>query len=101
VLAVSAYTLLTEPRDVSLASLRASPSSHPLVVVPNSSALMTLECQRELHNDFGTNLRNFLRGVSADAQLGFDVCVIDTNPNPDIRLANALTSADFVCHPSN
>jgi chromosome partitioning protein len=67
--------------------------------VPSSSALMTLERQRELHNDFGTNLRNFLRGVSADAQLRFDVCVIDTNPNPDIRLISALASADFVLSP--
>jgi chromosome partitioning protein len=70
-----------------------------VVVVPSSSWLMTLERQRELHNDFGTNLRNFLRGVSADAQLGFDVCVIDTNPNPDIRLISALASADFVLSP--
>jgi chromosome partitioning protein len=99
VLGVSADTLLTEPGDVSVAALRASPSSRPVIVVPSSSGLMTLERQRELHNDFGTNLRNFLRGVSADAQLGFDVCVIDTNPNPDIRLISALASADFVLSP--
>ena len=29
----------------------------------------------------------------------FDVCVIDTNPNPDIRLIAALASADFVLSP--
>ena len=32
-----------------------------------------------------------------DAQ--FDVCVIDTHPNPDIRLIAALASADFVLSP--
>ena len=29
----------------------------------------------------------------------FDVCVIDTNPNPDIRVIAALASADFVLSP--
>ncbi|MDQ2735507.1 MAG: ParA family protein, partial [Pseudomonadota bacterium] len=29
----------------------------------------------------------------------FDVCVVDTNPNPDIRLISALASADFVLSP--
>ncbi len=29
----------------------------------------------------------------------FDVCVVDTNPNPDIRLIAALASADFVLSP--
>jgi chromosome partitioning protein len=99
VLGVSADTLLSEPAEISVAALRASPALHRVVIVPSSSGLMTLERQRELHNDFGTNLRNFLRGVSADAQLGFDVCVIDTNPNPDIRLIAALASGDFVLSP--
>ena len=29
----------------------------------------------------------------------FDVCVVDTNPNPDIRVIAALVSADFVLSP--
>jgi len=29
----------------------------------------------------------------------FDVCVVDTNPNPDIRVVSALVSADFVLSP--
>ena len=28
-----------------------------------------------------------------------DVCIVDTNPNPDIRVVSALVSADFVLSP--
>ena len=48
-----------------------------------------------MHTPFGRALRAFL--ASVDAQ--FDVCVIDTNPNPAIRLIAALASADFVLSP--
>jgi hypothetical protein len=66
VLTLSVDALLTEPADV--------------VIVPSGSGLMTLERQRELHHRFGAHLRNFLLCLSGDAQLGFDVCVIDTHP---------------------
>jgi len=67
----------------------------PLVLVPSDRALLGLERQPALHTPFARAFRAFL--ASAHAQ--FDVCVIDTNPNPDIRLIAALASADFVLSP--
>jgi cellulose biosynthesis protein BcsQ len=51
--------------------------------------------QPALHTPFARHFRAFLAAVH-DA---FDVCVVDTNPNPDIRLIAALASADFVLSP--
>jgi chromosome partitioning protein len=65
------------------------------VLVPSSPALIGLERLPALHSPFARNLRRFL--VAMDAR--FDVCVIDTNPNPDIRMIAALASADFVLSP--
>jgi chromosome partitioning protein len=76
------------------------PSSHPLptqsfVLVPGDRALLGLERQPALHTPFARHFRAVLAAVD-DA---FDVCVIDTNPNPDIRVIAALASADFVLSP--
>ena len=65
------------------------------VLIPSSRALLGLERQPSLHNTFARNFRAFLS--SADSR--FDVCVVDTNPNPDIRLIAALASADHVLSP--
>jgi chromosome partitioning protein len=65
------------------------------VLVPGDPRLLTLERQPEGHNAFATNLHRFLPAVAAR----FDVCVIDTNPNPDIRVIAALASADYVLSP--
>jgi chromosome partitioning protein len=67
----------------------------PFVLVPSDRALLTLERQPQRHNDFARNLRAFLAAMDAH----FDVCIIDTNPNPDIRVIAALVSADFVLSP--
>ena len=69
--------------------------SATFVLVPSDRALLMLERQPTLHTPFARNLRSFLAAM--DAQ--FDVCVIDTNPNPDIRVIAALASADFVLSP--
>lgn len=67
-----------------------------LVLVPaDPDALMLLERQGARHNEFATNFRNFL-AAQANA---FDVAIIDTNPNPDIRLVSALVSAQYVLSP--
>ena len=66
-----------------------------MVLVHGDRALLGLERQSALHTPFARNFRSFL--ASADAR--FDVCVVDTNPNPDIRLIAALASADFVLSP--
>ncbi len=67
----------------------------PFVLIPSERALLRLERQPAMHTPFARAFRAFL--ASVDAQ--FDVCVIDTNPNPDIRLIAALASADFVLSP--
>ena len=67
----------------------------PFVLVPADRALLGLERQPALHTPFARHFRAFLAAVDA----AFDVCVIDTNPNPDIRVIAALASADFVLSP--
>ena len=67
----------------------------PFVLVPAADPLLALERQPALHTPFARNLRAFLRSVDAH----FDVCVIDTNPNPDIRVIAALASADYLLSP--
>ena len=67
----------------------------PFVLVPGDRALLGLERQPALHTPFARNFRSFLGAVDG----AFDVCVIDTNPNPDIRVIAALVSADFVLSP--
>lgn len=65
------------------------------VIVQGDDVLSTLERQPEKHNDFVNSVKAFLDSV-ADR---FDVCVIDTNPNPDIRYAAALVTGDYVLSP--
>jgi chromosome partitioning protein len=65
------------------------------VLVPGDRGLLLLERQPAMHTPFARNFRAFLGAVDA----AFDVCVIDTNPNPDIRVISALASADFVLSP--
>jgi chromosome partitioning protein len=66
------------------------------VLVPGDRALLGLERQPALHTPFARSFRAFL---AAAAGAAFDVCVIDTNPNPDIRVIAALAPADFVLSP--
>lgn len=65
------------------------------VLVPAGQDLLALERQAQQHSPFARNMRRFLHAVDTR----FDVCVIDTHPNPDIRLVGALVSADFVISP--
>jgi chromosome partitioning protein len=65
------------------------------VLVPAGDGLLGLERQPQQHTPFARSLRDFLRAVDAH----FDLCVIDTNPNPDIRLIAALATGDFVLSP--
>lgn len=65
------------------------------VLVPGDRALLSLERQAASHTPFARQFRSVLAGVDH----AFDVCVIDTNPNPDIRLIAALASADFALSP--
>jgi chromosome partitioning protein len=67
----------------------------PLVVVAGDALLSSLERQPVNHNAFVGRFKRFLQ----DAASQFDVCVVDTNPNPDIRYAAALICADFALSP--
>lgn len=67
----------------------------PFVLVPGDRLLLGLERQPALHTSFARRFRSFLGAVDA----GFDICVVDTNPNPDIRVIAALASADFALSP--
>lgn len=67
----------------------------PFVIVQGDDVLSSLERQPDKHNAIVNSLKAFLESV-ADK---FDVCIIDTNPNPDIRYAAALITSDFVLSP--
>jgi chromosome partitioning protein len=69
--------------------------AQPFVLVQGDRALLGLERQPELHTPFARHFRAFLAAVDG----AFDVCIVDTNPNPDIRVIAALASADFVLSP--
>lgn len=66
-----------------------------LALLAADPALLGLERQLQRHNEFARNLRSFLQDVARH----FDVCIIDTNPNPDIRLISALASASAALSP--
>lgn len=65
-----------------------------LVVLPATDALKKLEQLKADHNTFAGNFKNFLGSVQ-----GFDVCLIDTNPFPDIRVIAAMVAADHIVSP--
>ena len=67
----------------------------PFVLVAGHRELLTLERQPAQHNGYARNVRAFLAAVDG----AFDVAIVDTNPNPDIRVIAALASADFVVSP--
>lgn len=67
-----------------------------VLLAADNAELLGMEVQgKQAHNVFASNLQGFLKAVAAD----FDVCIIDTNPNPDIRQLAALVVADFVLSP--
>lgn len=78
-----------------LAGANAALPDAALVVVAGDVALSNLERQADQHNAYVNRLGDFL----ADVAPYFDVCIVDTNPNPDIRYAAALIVADFVVSP--
>ena len=88
--AVTAFTAT----DLLLGKAGAIPDCN-FVIVPGDDLLSTLERQPDQHNLIANSLKAFLERVSDR----FDVCIIDTNPNPDIRYAAALINGDFVLSP--
>lgn len=64
------------------------------VLVPSDTGLSNLEKQPDKHNQYVNNLAQALRDASH-----FDICIIDTNPNPDIRYGAAVICANYVLAP--
>ncbi len=65
------------------------------VLVAGDGDLIKMEKKADSHNAYANNLAAFLARL-ADR---FDVCIIDTNPNPDIRQLAALVVADYALAP--
>jgi chromosome partitioning protein len=65
------------------------------VLVGGDEGLVGLERRVPEHNTFLANFEDFLDVVDGS----FDFCLIDTNPNPDIRYVIALALARYVLSP--
>jgi chromosome partitioning protein len=86
--ATTADRALTEPA--------ATVEDAPCVLMPHAKEpLQELERQPARYTEFARNLRAFL-GRHDER---FDFAVVDTNPNPDIRMLAALVACDFVLAP--
>ena len=87
--------LVSVTADVLLSGGIAAVPQQSFVLAASGRGLLGLERQPTLHTPFARNFRTFLSSMDQR----FDVCVIDTNPNPDIRLIAALASTDHVLSP--
>ena len=87
--------LVSVTADLLLSGGIAAVPQQSFVLVASGRGLLGLERQPTLHTPFARNFRAFLSSMDQR----FDVCVIDTNPNPDIRLIAALASTDHVLSP--
>lgn len=76
-------------------TLKCNHDNYPVVIPADAPQLRTLEQKADQHNEFATNLKRSLRAISHL----FDLCIIDVNPNPDIRQLAALVVTDFVVSP--
>lgn len=97
VASVCSHQLLEQPWENLLAQ-GANIGEGQLVLISaalDADKLLLLERQGERHNAFATNFRNFIRSQAKH----FDACVIDTNPNPDIRVTCALVASNSVVSP--
>lgn len=82
--------------DRTLTDPEAAVDEAPFVLMPpDKERLQELERHPARYTDFAKSLRAFLARAGAN----FDFCIIDTNPNPDIRVLAALVSSDFVLAP--
>ena len=88
-LPVTSGTVLEEDATVEIRT------TDQIVLLAGDDKLTALEKQAGNHNAFATRLRNLLKACDQS----FDLCIIDTNPNPDIRYASALISADYALAP--
>lgn len=71
------------------------PEREPFLLVAADNRLTTLERQPNNHNKFANNLSRAIK----DADDYYDICIIDTNPNPDIRQITALVVSTHLLSP--
>lgn len=83
---ITSYTVLT--KDVKI-------EQESFLLIPADPNLSMLERQAKDHNDFANRFADQIKALAND----YDVCVIDVNPNPDIRLTVSLVAADYVLSP--
>lgn len=69
--------------------------NEPFVLVRADNNLTKLERAGDKHNTYASNLSDVLD----DAKDYYDICIIDTNPNPDIRQVTAMVVATHVLSP--
>ena len=96
-LAMNPKVTVAQFTTVELLEASALPTSPDasFVLVPGAELLSGLERRVDQHNGFTNNLQDFLEAATSS----FDYCVIDTNPNPDIRYAMALVLSQYVLSP--
>jgi chromosome partitioning protein len=81
--------------DVFLGNAGAVPDS-PFVLIPEGNRkTLNLESQPEHHGAYANNVVDFLDSAAPK----FDLCLIDTNPSPDIRKTIALVVANYLLVP--
>ncbi|WP_448949433.1 ParA family protein [Lautropia mirabilis] len=66
-----------------------------IYLVPASGALRELAATPARYSQYAENLQQSLKNL----QNGFDICIMDTGPNPDIRQTFALMLSDFMVAP--
>lgn len=66
-----------------------------ITLIGSDRALRGLEIDRDKHGVYARNLRTFIDAVDER----FDYCVIDTPPDPGVRMTAALVVADYVVSP--
>ncbi len=91
---INSYALLADKIDkIEKDNFVLIPSSPDLIKVEKKSELM--DNNKKYANTFVNNFDQFLKTIQKD----FDICLIDTNPNPDIRLTIALATSNYVLSP--
>lgn len=88
---VSAVTTL----DILQKGTAAIEDGNFVLVTGHRDLTKLVEQGKEVHNAIAGNLKKFLEAVADQ----FDVCIIDTNGNPDIRLTAALVCTQYVLSP--
>lgn len=82
----TSYALMTKDIEIEQESF---------VLIPADPNLSMLESQPDKRNEYANRLVEKVKSLANN----FDVCVIDVNPNPDIRLTVSLVAADYVLSP--